>query len=133
MTYNEIKEAEQEYLKADNEWEEAKRKYWSEVKPCSNILCEYYNTCMTNHCTWYNIQEDCEKYIGISFEEEIDNFMYGTRNPEHFPDSVQVRDEHTGLNVLDWKLYMNHPKYRREFAKYFYEVALKAQKGEQDD
>lgn len=62
----------------------------------------------------------------INFEEEIDNFMYGTRNPERFPGSYQVRDEHTGLNVLDWKAHVNNPKYRIEFAKYFFELGLKA-------
>lgn len=65
----------------------------------------------------------------INFEEEIDIFMYGTRNPERFPDTFQVRDEHTGLNVLDWKCYVNNPKYRIEFAKYFFELGLKVQKG----
>lgn len=67
----------------------------------------------------------------INFEEEIDTFMYGTRNPERFPDSVQVRDKHTGLRVLDWKCYVNNPKHKIDFAKYFYELGLKAvQKGE---
>lgn len=65
-----------------------------------------------------------------NFEEEIDNFMYGTRNPERFPDSFQVRDEHTGLTVLDWKCYANNPKRRIEFAKHFFELGLIAQKGE---
>lgn len=37
----------------------------------------------------------------VDLEKEIDFFLYGTCTPERFPNTMQVRDEHTGLKVND--------------------------------
>ena len=62
----------------------------------------------------------------IDFEKEIDFFLYGTYTPKRYPDTMQVRDEHTGLTCIDWKCWVQRPEYRIEFAKHFYELGIKS-------
>lgn len=62
MTYDEIKDAEEEYNEADRKWEKAKREYWDYTPPCTNTSCNFYSINHTNHCSWHNIQEDCKDY-----------------------------------------------------------------------
>lgn len=57
--------------------------------------------------------------------KELDYFLYGSYEPKRFPNSNQVRDEHTGLLVLDWKCWVNKPEYKVEMVKHFYDLALK--------
>ena len=117
---------------------------WDLLPNASDVIKDNYTKEEANITGKYTALESFEKFINtievkevdldnnmtdINFEEEIDNFMYGTRNPERFPDSVQVRDKHTGLTVLDWKWDVNNPKHKIEFAKYFFELGLKTQKG----
>lgn len=66
----------------------------------------------------------------IDLEQEIDFFLYGTYTPERFPNTMQVRDEHTGLRVNDWKCRVNKPEYKVEFARHFYELGLNVRKDE---
>lgn len=62
MTYDEIKEAEKDYNEVAIKWERAKSEYWSNIPPCIKTSCCYYSINHTNHCWWYNIQEDCKNY-----------------------------------------------------------------------
>ena len=58
----EIKEAEKDYNEADRKWERAKREYWKNTPPCANTSCSLFSENYTNHCSLYNIQEDCKDY-----------------------------------------------------------------------
>lgn len=64
----------------------------------------------------------------VDLEKEIDFFLYGTYTPERFPNIMQVRDEHTGFKVNDWKWWVNNPEYKVEFARHFYELGLNTRK-----
>lgn len=64
----------------------------------------------------------------VDLEKEIDFFLYGTYTPERFPNTMQVRDEHTGFRVNDWKFWVNKPEYKVKFARHFYELGRNARK-----
>jgi len=60
--------------------------------------------------------------VTMDFARELDFFLYGSYTPERFPNSMQVRDEHSGLKVNDWKCWVNRPELRIEMVKHFFTI-----------
>ena len=64
--------------------------------------------------------------VTMDFARELDFFLYGSYTPERFPNSMQVRDEHSGLKVNDWKSWVNRPELRIEMVKHFFTLGKQA-------
>ncbi len=58
--------------------------------------------------------------VTMDFARELDFFLYGSYTPERFPNSMQVRNEHSGLKVNDWKCWVNSPELKIEMVKHFF-------------
>lgn len=70
---------------------------------------------LCNHSLPSNLDE-----VTMDFARELDFFLYGSYTPERFPNSMQVRDEHSGLKVNDWKCWVNRPELKIEMVKHFF-------------
>lgn len=64
--------------------------------------------------------------VTMDFARELDFFLYGSYAPERFPNSMQVRDGHSGLRVNDWKCWVNRPELKIEMVKHFFTIGKQA-------